>query len=230
MRKTLAGLTVLCAIVLCCLAGGSAAARDVRTPHRFLANSLDRGLIEVSNPVDGRTWAAWSYRNGAEYDIAISFVTESGAWSEPAFLGRYDGRDQIEPALVADAAGTLYLVYAELETNRVLLSVLPAHGATWTQPVSLAESAVSGAPALRVVGDRLIVAYRAAEGIRIIDLPSLSIGTNQSIFDGPDPSATGTSGGPKSGTPEDDDDEGSQTDTPPEGAAGWFTDTPVGTD
>jgi len=228
MHRNAASLTLLCAIALCWFAGGMTDARDARTPHRFLPNSLDRGLIEVGNPVDGRTWAVWSYRNGAEYDIAMSFVTASGAWSEPAFLGLDDGRDQIEPALVADTAGTLYLAYAELETNRVLLSVLPAHGANWTQPVILAESALSRAPALRMVGDRLIVAYRAAEGIRIVDLPSFSSGANQSIFDGPDPSASGTAGGPKEGSPDDDDD-GGESDLP-ESSSTLFTDTPVGTD
>jgi hypothetical protein len=228
MRKKIASLAVLCAIALCCFSFGTTSAREFRTPHRFLPNSLDRGLIEVSNPIDGRTWAVWSYRNGAEYDIALSYATGSGSWSEPVFLGRDDGLDQIEPALVADAGGTLYVAYAELETNRVMLSFLPANGERWAQPVILAASAVGRTPALRLVGDRVIVAYRAPEGIRIVDFPTLTTGTNHSIFDGPDPAATGTATGPKEGDPDDDDDDGSQPELPPDTDSSLRTDTQVG--
>ena len=75
MRRT--GLLIYC--ITLALVATSALAGQALTPHRYLAGS-DGPLVQVSNPHDGRTWAAWAYRNGSEFDIAISHVDADGNW------------------------------------------------------------------------------------------------------------------------------------------------------
>ena len=85
MRKL---LTVL---ILTTLAAGtvSAAGKGVRRddyPTRYVPRSLDGAIVQIQNDVDGRGWSAWAYRNGAEYDLAVSVSTSPGVWSEPRFF------------------------------------------------------------------------------------------------------------------------------------------------
>ena len=119
MRRT--GLLICC--ITLALVATSAQAGQALAPHRYLAGS-DGPLVQVSNPHDGRTWAAWAYRNGSEFDIAISHVDADGNWTEPVFVGRDDRRDQVQPAIAADEFGNVYLAWSERATGRVMVSVL----------------------------------------------------------------------------------------------------------
>ena len=196
-----------------CLASFSLAAAQLRDPpRRYNPRSLDGALVTVFNAVDGRTWSAWAYRAGAEYDIAISYRDDSGAWSEPVFLGAHDRGDQVHPALVADPTGNLYLAYTDRGTGAVVLTALPVGSDTWFEPVPVTRADERGhLPALSVVRDRLVIAFRAGTGIIIRDFPLLPAShTGGSINDGPDPwgwGMTGGDGGGAGGGDDDDDDD-----------------------
>jgi len=180
---------------ICWVACGQALAfgRGLERPHRF-APGYDAGLVQVQNPVDGRTWAAWTYRNGAELDIAVAVADADGFWSEPRFVGLDDGSDQFEPALAVDGAGTLYLAFVDRGSGAIVLTALRRGAPAWSPPVAVTDAATRGrAPSLAVVGDRLVVAYRTAMRVRIAELPLLSPPATSSpnqgfgINDGPDP-------------------------------------------
>lgn len=165
-----------------------AAPADGQRPHRYLPGGLDSGLVTASAPDTGRTWAAWSYRNGAEFDIALSVVEAEGPWSEPIFLGLHDGADQSRPALVVDPLGRFHVVFEDTR-GRILLSSLPVGASEWSAPVAISEPQVTATePAARVIGDRLVIAYRAAGTIRLLDLTieGETVGT-RGLNDGPDP-------------------------------------------
>ncbi len=186
MRKTCGFLTLV--LLLATL---SATAGELR-PHRFNANSLDGALTTVVNRVTGDTWSVWEYRTGAEYDIAISVRDAQGFWSEPEFIGEGDRLDQVQPTLTADAAGNLYLAYVDRARGAVMLSARAANGSGWTSAFAVtAEGERGHHPTLRIVGDRLVVAFRAGAGIEIRDLPLLPapIGTvwQRGVQDMPDP-------------------------------------------
>lgn len=173
-------------------AGGAVLAGPPDVPHRYILGGLDGRLARVESQADGVTWAVWAYRSGAEYDIALSARDGSGRWSEPVFLGARDGRSQVQPSLAADPAGNLYLAFAERESGQILLSVRRAGSDTWSPAQVIAANGQRHAmPGLRVVGGRLIVAYRAPTGIEIIDLsllPTADPVAPSGIQDGPEPS------------------------------------------
>jgi hypothetical protein len=160
-------------------------------PHRYAPNSLDGRLAQIDRVEGDRTLAAWAYRNGAEYDIAISRVDENGQWTEPVFIGLDDGRDQTQPALALDADGNAYLAYADQAEQRVLVAVLRADRDEWSFSLAVtAPGAEAQSPALRVVGNRLVVAFRTGEELQMIDLPLTQTDDQPSlltIVDGPEP-------------------------------------------
>jgi hypothetical protein len=151
--------------------------------------SLDGKPVYATNAASGAVWTAWSYRSHGEFDLAISYRDTSGTWSEPVFLGRLDGLDQISPALVSDAAGHLYLAYSVRQTSQIFLSVLPCGEGTWSAPMPVTPREDQYfSPALAVVADRLVVGFRAFDGkVALRDLP-LHVPVNGSlgIYDNPD--------------------------------------------
>jgi hypothetical protein len=175
---------------LCLVAGlavSGLALAGQSAPLRYLPGT-DGPLVRVTNPVDGLTWSAWAFRNGAETDIAVSMRDPNGVWSEPQFFGLDDGDDQLEPSLAVCPYGTVYLAYTERRTGRVLLSYLTLGGRIWQEPVPLSDRRERGtAPALRVVGDRLVAAYATPQGTRILELPFVRPGAQPNMTDGPDP-------------------------------------------
>lgn len=177
-------------------------------PDRFQPDSLDQQLTQTINPVDGRVWSAWSYRNGAEYDIAVT-VSGADAWAEPVFFGLDDGIDQSAPSLASDASGNVYLAFTQGSPGRVLLTVLGAGARTWAMPVVLTPPAVDArSPAVRVIGGRLALAFaQGSERLTILDLPLYSPGFlgGNGFTDGPDPVGSSR---PETG---DDDDDGGTT-------------------
>ena len=190
MRKPLA-LLVLAGLILSAPAFGRG--RDVNRPHRFAPESRDGGLVQIQNPTDGHSWAAWAYRNGAEFDVAIASTDAAGFWSEPIFVGLDDGSDQIQPDLAMDHRGTIYLAFVDRASDTIVISARSAFTQAWSVPTALTDPTEHGrSPSLAVVADRLVVAYRTGNEIQIIDLPLVTElvqtgGTTQGINDGPDP-------------------------------------------
>lgn len=188
---------LILATLLVSVAGGSAVAQTQNhrgidaadTPYRHFLRDLDGRLVRVDSATDGSTWAAWAYRNRGEYDIAIATRDASGHWSAPAFLGAGDSRSQMQPSLAIDAHGNLYLAYAERDSGSILLSMRAAGTTVWSEPQTIAaDGQRHWMPALRVVGNRLIVAYRSPSGTEIVDfalLPPAPIAPT-GIVDGPD--------------------------------------------
>jgi hypothetical protein len=150
---------------------------------------------EVDGPVttltgpDGRTWAAWTYRASHEFDIAISSRDESTAtWSAPNFVGRRSGSDEIEPALAVDSRGAVYVAFATANPPRVAITTLAVGSTAWSEPIIVSGTEAASTPALLLVGERLIVAYRTARGVGMADFPTIGNANQiQGIQDGPEP-------------------------------------------
>lgn len=149
---------------------------------------FDGPMTTLAGP-DGRTWAAWAYRASHEFDIAISSHDASTTiWSSPVFLGHGNGSDDVDPALAVDSLGTVYLAFATTNPPRVAVATLAIGSTTWTEPVIVSGAEAAAAPNLMIVGDRLIVAYRTARGVGLIQLPTPgSVNEIHGIGDGTDP-------------------------------------------
>lgn len=192
MRKTYwtrVGLGILAAL----LTVSTVQAREKlsRSPQRFLAETDGKMALAVDAATQTE-WAVWSYRNGGQYDVAIvrrSLAVDAGIdaeWTEPAFIGADDGLSQVQPSLAADPAGNLYLAYAQ--AGQVILTTRPAGSSAWTAPVSVAPGRRVTSPLVKVVGDRLIVAYRHGAEIELHDVPLLQeVFRGSTIHDAPDP-------------------------------------------
>jgi len=192
------GLILLSAASLAQAAGRHEASR----PHRYLGNGQDGRLVLASNPVDATTvWSAWAYRNGAEFDLALSTSNDGGAvWSEPILIGLDDGIDQADPAVVVDRNGTVFVAYAQGSPKQVMLTWRTAGATEFRAPMALTQPLErAGQPALRMIGDRLAVAVQGRSGIRILDFALENNGT-LGFTDGPDPVGSAGDG-------EDDDEE-----------------------
>jgi hypothetical protein len=153
-------------------------------PRRF-DPATDGDLVQVA--VGGRVGAAWTYRNGAETDIAVAFLDQRGRWSEPLLIGQDDGVDQERPALEVDANGSLYLAFAERETGLVKLSALAFGAPHWTPAVAVSAAGESARlPELKIVGDRVVLGYVTESGVRIRSFFRIGPSTSN-MSDGPDP-------------------------------------------
>lgn len=191
------------------MAAGPRAPERGRTAPAGLTGLVDHvpqidGAVATTIAPDGRVWAVWSYRASGEFDVAVASKDLAGAWSAPTFIGRRDGIDQLEPAIAIDSAGSLYLAYSTRFPQAVLLATLPAGSTEWSQPARLAGGPGVSAPALRVVADRVVVAYRTAAGVAVTDVPVVPpVFVPDGIQDGPDTfdplGVHGNSGGSGSG-------------------------------
>lgn len=156
---------------------------------RYNRFAHDGTPVSVTNPLDGRTWSAWSYRAGSEHDIAVASIGPDGVWSDPVFLGADDRLDQVSPSLAVDASGHVYLVFAVHPVGRVLLYAMPRGGTEWQAVGAITARGEMGfAPAVAVIGERLVVAFRNAErGVSIREVGLLAPPVaGQGIQDGPD--------------------------------------------
>jgi len=164
-----------------------AAPSKLDLPYRHI-RTLDGPTVLVSDN-DGRTFAVWSYRNGAEFDIAVSRQDENGLWSAPRFFGLDDGLDQVRPAVAVDGDGNIYLAFEIRSSGRILMKVLPAGSDAWSYTVSLTGVSRHGtAPALQVVRDRLVVAYQSDGETVIVARPIYRNSPHlQGLQDDPDP-------------------------------------------
>lgn len=188
--------TFVCCLVL--VAGSASFAGPIKefgrdAPSRYLAR-WDGQLASVELE-DGSRWNAWSYRNGAEYDLAIAFQGADGQWQPTTFLGLDDGLDQLQPAIAVDGAGHLYVSWVD-RSGQLSISIHSSVGTGWSPAAVIATGRQLGTPAMSVVGDRLVVAYRDGKAIEIVDLPLLDTLVTQGAFgqhglhDVPDPVTT----------------------------------------
>jgi hypothetical protein len=170
MRRT-ERLVLACGAAVLAAGALAAAGRTTSLPPRYSPSSLDGPLVQLDNVVDGRTWAVWAFRNGAEYDLALSFVDSNGGWHVPSLVGEGDRRNQTQPALATDARGTVYLAFVDGPERRLLMSALVRGETEWTPLVTLsAPDERTAKPVLRVVGERLVVAYLVVGKLQVLDL------------------------------------------------------------
>jgi hypothetical protein len=164
-----------------------AATTDGGLPDRYIQRGFDGSPVLITNDVDGRTWAAWSYRSCGEFDIALAYRDGHGLWSEPTFLGRFDGRDQIQPTLAADGSGNVYVAYRTTGSGQITVSVLPIGTAEW-RPYRVFESGLaSSRPALRVTSGGILLAYLVSGRIAFVEFPFLAPPViTHGIQEGPD--------------------------------------------
>jgi hypothetical protein len=188
-KRTL--ISSLAAVAILASSWAMAGERLADRPRRHSTAARD-GRPVTATLASGAAWSAWAYRISGEYAIALSFRGPNGSWSEPSYIGLDDRLDQIDPDIVGDADGNLYLAYAVRETGAIWVTALRAGRQSWFQPqqVTLATER-AGAPTLRVVGDRLVMGYRGGREIRLLDwglLATYSSGgmTTEGIQDGPD--------------------------------------------
>jgi len=148
---------------------------------------LDGRLTTLTGP-DGRAWATWAYRASGEFDTAVSSRNaNSTTWSAPIFFGRRSGADEIDPTIALDSQGTVYVAFATANPPRVWVAALPAGSIVWLEPAIVSGTEAASAPALLIVGDRLIVAYRTTRGVGMVDFPFVGSGNQiNGIQDGPD--------------------------------------------
>ena len=223
MRRLLT-VFILAIMVTGVVSAAGKGSRADNQPHRYLQNSLDGAIVQVENTVDGRTWSAWSYRNGAEYDLALAVSITPGVWSEPLLIGLDDGLDQRQPALAVDSRGATYVAYAD-GTGAIRLTALQPGGNQWSSPFAVAMEQGLSSPSLMVVGSVLIVGYRDGGGIALHALPLLEpeyVNQVRSIYDGPDPT-TGRDEGD-----DGDDDSESEASIFGMGSGGGVSVRPVG--
>jgi hypothetical protein len=140
----------------------------------------------------GWTYSAWAYRSDGEFSIAISYRDVYNGWSDPIYVGLSDGLDQIDPALVSDDLGNLYLAYSVPQSGEIWMTAKWTARASWFVPQRISIGAdIGGTPALDVIGDRVVLAFRSElSGVRIKDwpgLPAQPLGFNtDGIQEGPD--------------------------------------------
>jgi len=193
------------------VAAAGAGSFDRTLPRDYAAPGIDGTPVSIEVALEGKTVTAWSYRAGRELDLAVAVQDVSGIWSEPIFLGRADGLDQVQPSLAVDATGNVYLAMTFLPSREVHLSILPAGGAAWTDPVPLSLAGErASSPTVRVVGDRLVLAYRSRASVVVRDFPLFAPISPEGVQDGPDilpPAASGgDSGGGDDGSNGNSDD------------------------
>jgi len=185
MRRARAFAAVFVALAVTGAAAAGAPARPTVLDH---IPQID-GPMTTRTDASGRMWAVWSYRASGEFDIAVATRPAGAAlWSAPTFIGRRDGVDQVSPVLEFDATGAAYVAFATRAPARIELSVLRPGSSAWSAPVVVPSSDGASAPAIRVVRDRLVVAFRSAKGIVMVDLPTVGAasGRVRGIEDSPD--------------------------------------------
>ena len=172
MRNTGKCLTVALCLTLAATAGLSVAGLPSdHQPCRYAPGSLDQEPVLAINPVDGSVLAAWGYREGGEYSIAIALKTGE-SWSEPVFIGRDDRVNQVDPALVFDQYGVAYLAFSVPSLGQVLMTAIAGNPGDMLTPQVVSQDGIpSGRPALQVIGSRLAVAFRTGSGVAIRNLP-----------------------------------------------------------
>ena len=190
-KRRLTSILTRAGIALAALSLTSAAVASEPAPLRYLPQH-DRGLTSKVNAVEESRIAAWSYRQGGDFTLAIAQRDENG-WSEPILIGDSDGVAQLDPSIAVDSRGTTYLAYAE-SNGSIRIVWRRAGTESWSSPQALIPNGSrAAAPVLSIVGDRLVLAYRTGRRVQLLDMSlvpqQLPDGTisSQEIQDTPDP-------------------------------------------
>jgi hypothetical protein len=178
-------LGIVCSIIVLGTSLALAGPVEPARPYDFV-EGLDGDYVEIDHPFDGTTVAAWTLRARGETDIAVAVRDADGLWSKTGRLGLADGLDQREPSLAADAGGNVYLAYGD-EAGRISLRVLPAGERAWLAHDAAGARVRGESPALRTVGQRLVLAFTTKEGVSILDLPLWVAPIRGNMNEGPDP-------------------------------------------
>jgi hypothetical protein len=187
MLKLRAGCVLILALSLSD-AAWAASSKPTSQPRAIPGHvsELD-GPVTTLSASDGRTWAAWSYRARGEFDIAVSFADANTAtWSQPMFLGGRNGTDEIDPAIAVDSNGVVYVAFETKNPSRVSVAVLSPHMTSWSEPLVVSGAEDASSPALTLLGNRPVVAYKTGHGVRIA-LPIYDGENELYLGDGPDP-------------------------------------------
>jgi hypothetical protein len=156
-------------------------------PTSYSPRLLDSRPVVVTDDLTGTAWSAWTYRVRGESDIALSFRGSNGEWTEPVFIGAEDRRDQIQPALQRDDNGNVYLAYVVRQTGAIHTTALAVGREGFFAPTQVTGSGErASSPTLRVVGDRLVMAYRSGRQVKMLDWAMLGAYTPSGIQEGPE--------------------------------------------
>ncbi len=159
------------------VAGSSpCAAAGLDLPRRHYVPRFDGAPVVAVDPASGSVWSAWTYRLGGESAVAVAVRRAGEPWAEPTFFGLDDGLSQAQPALLVDGDGIVYLAYAVRETGAIEMSAFYPGREAWFDPQTVSDPSERGsAPALKLVADRVVLAYRVAgaPGIQLRDWPKL---------------------------------------------------------
>ncbi len=163
-----------------------------RVPVTDYRSAQDGPSFMAQSP-GGQSWSVWSYRRGAELDIAVSRAI-GRTWTAPELLGTA-GVDDLDPRLAFLPDGTAVLAWWQHGTaspDRVLVSVLGPGGARWSAP-TVVSSGPASQPNIFVNGDGLFtIGYLEPDG-SVTMLPMVVKSVDPKTPPPPNPD-TGTNG------------------------------------
>ena len=87
--------------------------------------------------------------------------------------------------------GPVLVAFVDLSAGQILLSAIAAGGQTWSRPLPVVAGPDLRSPSMLILGDRLVLAFRAAERVEIVTVPLFGdpgppVNT-RNFTDGPDP-------------------------------------------
>jgi len=163
-----ASLVLLSAVGLPARAGLARGVESRSAGRDLLPTYHDRlqsdGPVFMAEDPAGRLWAVWSYREGGEWDIAVSRAV-GRTWTAPQLLGVANGKDDLDPRLLFLDDGTGVLVWWQrgpLPEDQVVVSsfVDLRVGTTWSAPQRLSDrNEAASRPNLFVAQGTPLVGY-----------------------------------------------------------------------
>jgi hypothetical protein len=106
-------------------------------------------------------------------------------WSAPTYLGLRNRTDEIDPSIVVDENGSVYVAYSKRASGRIAVAALVSGSTSWLTPVFVSGDDRGSVPTMRIVAGQLVIAYRTAHGIVMTELPLLVPAQIFGIQDGP---------------------------------------------
>lgn len=132
-----------------------------RVPDADYRDPLADGPAYMAVDGEGRTWAVWSYRRGAELDIAVA-RSVGRTWTAPELIGT-PGADDVEPRIAFTADNIPVIVWRQTvpDTDAGTIVATSLVNGLWTTAQRVGEGT---APALFVTGDRITVGFVDSTG------------------------------------------------------------------
>ncbi len=127
-RRVSFGLLIVVALLTCglALAAPPPAGRPAGLSPDYRAEQ-DGPVFMAVDPA-GRLWAAWSYAQGGEFDVAVS-VSEGRVWTFPTLLGVGNARNDVDPRIAFLADGRAVVAWWQEEAEGSPARVLHSTGA-----------------------------------------------------------------------------------------------------